>query len=188
MSFIADQTFKAQDYTKTCLPKGEYENCIFEGCDFSNGYLDNQNFLECEFIDCNLSNANLKHTIFNEVTFSHCKMMGLQFEDLNDFLIAFRFEHCTLNLSSFHQMQLKNMIFRDCKLVEIDFTEADLTNAIFEHCNLARAIFDQTNLEKADFTTSIHFNIDPERNPLKKAKFSKDGLHGLLQKHNIVIV
>lgn len=186
--FISDQTFKAQDYTKIRLPKGEYENCFFEGCDFSTGYLDNQHFLECEFIDCNLSNANLKHTIFNEVIFSHCKIMGLKFEDLNDFLIAFRFEHCTLNLSSFHQMQLKNMVFKNCKLLEVDFTESGLTSAVFENCDLDRAIFNRTNLEKSDFTKALNFNIDPEQNRLKKAKFSRDGLQGLLQKHDISIV
>ncbi len=38
--FVSDRTFKGQDYTKTRLPKAEYENCIFEGCNFSDGYLD----------------------------------------------------------------------------------------------------------------------------------------------------
>lgn len=185
---ITDQIFKAQNYTKTRLPKGEYENCVFESCDFSNGYLDNQNFLECEFIDCNLSNANIRHTIFNEVSFSHCKLMGLKFEDLNDFLIAFRFKHCTLNLSSFFKMPLKNMVFSDCKFLEADFTEADLTNAVFDSCDLARAIFNQTNLQKVDFTRALNYSIDPERNSLKKAKFSLDGVHGLLQKYDVVIV
>ena len=92
--FISDQSFKNQDYAKTRLPKGEYENCIFEGCNFENGYLDNQNFMECEFTHCNLSNTNLSHTTLNEVTFLHCKMLGLKFEDCNDFLLDFNFKNC----------------------------------------------------------------------------------------------
>ena len=106
--FITDQTFKNQDYTKVRLAKGEYENCIFRGCNFENGYVDNQNFMECEFIDCNLSNANLAHTTLNEVTFLDCKMLGIKFDDCNDFLLDFTFRNCTLNLSSFYGLKLKN--------------------------------------------------------------------------------
>lgn len=184
---ILDQTFKNQDYIKSRLPKGEYENCIFEGCTFENGYLDNQNFMECEFRDCNLSNANLAHTIFKEVTFSHSKMIGLQFEDCNDFLLNFRFEYCTLDFSSFYGLNLKAQVFKDCKLIEVDFTETDLINANFGGSNLDRAIFSQSNLQNADFTRAFSFNIDPEKNLLKDAKFSTDGLLGLLNKYEIKV-
>ena len=146
-TFIADQNFKNRDYTQTRLPKGEYENCVFEGCNFEQGYLDNQNFIECEFIDCNFSNANLAHTIFNEVSFSHCKMLGLKFEDCNDFLIAFSFHDCVLNYSSFYGLKLKNQLFSDCKLIEVDFTEADLTEADLDTSDLERATFYETNLQ-----------------------------------------
>ena len=186
-NFIADQSFKNQDYTQTRLSKGEYENCIFEGCKFENGYLDNQNFMECEFMDCNLSNANLNHTIFKEVTFSYCKMIGLKFEDCNDFLLDFTFRHCILNLSSFYGLTLRNQTFNDCKLIEVDFTETDLTQVNFENSHLDRAIFSRTNLQKADFTKALNFDIDPEINQLKHARFSKEGLSGLLSKYNIKI-
>ena len=86
--FICDETFKNKDYTQTRLKRAEYENCRFEGCDFAHSFLDNQHFMECTFLDCNLSNANLTNTIFTEVAFEHCKMMGLKFEDCNDFLMG----------------------------------------------------------------------------------------------------
>ncbi len=185
--FISDQTFTAENYTKVRLAKGEYENCIFKGCDFSNGYLDNQNFMECQFLDCNLSNANLANTIFKEVCFEHCKMMGLKFEECNDFFMNFDFHDCTLDLSSFYGLTLKGQKFQDCKLLQVDFTEADLTASNFDNCNLDKAIFAQTNLEKVDFRTAYNYTIDPEQNRLKKAQFSKEGVLGLLKKYGIVV-
>ncbi len=75
--FVADQYFKNTDFTKDRLPRADYEECIFEGCQFQNGFLDNQNFVDCTFLDCNLSNANVAHTIWNNVQFEDCKMVGL---------------------------------------------------------------------------------------------------------------
>lgn len=186
-NYISENTFNNQDYTKNPLPKAEYGQCIFKGCDFSNSYLDNQHFLECEFIDCNLSGANIAHTTFNEVIFSACKLIGLKFETLNDFLLAFRFDHCTLNFSSFFQMRLKNQQFSHCKLIEVDFTETDLTAAILDDCNLSNAIFIDSILEKCDFRTSFNLGFDPKKNRMKKAKFSKDNVLGLLKIFDIII-
>lgn len=186
-NFIADQTFKGKDYTQNRLPKADYENCVFKGCDFANGYLDNQNFMECKFVDCNLSNANIAHTIFKEVIFSHSKLIGLKFEDCNDFLMDFSFQDCILNFSSFYGLKLKSQRFMDCKLEGVDFTEATLVQAQFAKCDLQGAIFSATVLENADFRTARNFNIDPERNRLKKAQFSKEGAIGLLKKYDIVV-
>jgi hypothetical protein len=42
-------------------------------------------------------------------------------------------------------------------------------------------------LEKADFRTAFNYSINPETNRIKKAKFSKEGLNGLLDKYDIEI-
>jgi len=62
-----------------------------------------------------------------------------------------------------------------------------LSKASFTDCDLAGAIFDNTNLEQADFRTAIHYAIDPAANRMKKAKFSIDGLPGLLHKYQLDI-
>lgn len=188
MTFVSDQTFKNQNYAKNRLPIGEYENCVFERCDFSNGYLDNQYFLGCVFVDCNLSNTNIANTTLSETNFSRCKMMGLKFECLNDFILSFTFDHCILNMSSFYQMQLRNQLFVHCKFIETDFTEADMTNTVFDNCDLQRAHFEGTVLEKADFRTASNLSFNPEKNKIKKAKFSKESAMGLLGQYDIVIV
>ncbi|MBT8302660.1 MAG: pentapeptide repeat-containing protein, partial [Maribacter sp.] len=72
-------------------------------------------------------------------------------------------------------------------LIAVDYTAANLTEAFFNTCNLEKTVFENSNLEKADFTTSFNFTIDPERNRLKKAKFSKENVDGLLSKYDILI-
>jgi uncharacterized protein YjbI with pentapeptide repeats len=114
-------------------------------------------------------------------------MMGLKFEECNDFFMDFDFHDCTLDLSSFYGLTLKGQKFQDCKLLQVDFTEADLTASNFDNCNLDKAIFAQTNLEKVDFRTAYNYTIDPEQNRLKKAQFSKEGILGLLKKYGIVV-
>jgi fluoroquinolone resistance protein len=42
-------------------------------------------------------------------------------------------------------------------------------------------------LEKADFRTAYNYSIDPEKNRIKKAKFSIFGVTGLLDKYDIEI-
>ena len=50
-----------------------------------------------------------------------------------------------------------------------------------------KSYFMDTIAYKTDFTTSYNYSIDPEKNKLKKAIFSKEGLKGLLAKYEIVV-
>lgn len=99
----------------------------------------------------------------------------------------FGFNNCNLNDSTFYKTKIKHTLFKNSQLQAVDFTECDLRNSIFDTCELSGAIFANTVIEKADFRTSFNFTIDPENNKLKKAKFSKNGLSGLLTKYDIII-
>jgi uncharacterized protein YjbI with pentapeptide repeats len=122
-----------------------------------------------------------------DIRFIDCKLLGLHFEDCSDFLFAVHFDKCVLNLSSFFKQKLKKTVFSNCGLHEVDFTEADCNNAVFEQCDLSGAKFEKTNLEKADLRTAFNYSIDPEINRIKKAKFSIEGIVGLLDKYDIQI-
>lgn len=185
--YIADIVYEGKDFTSNRLPKAEYDQCTFINCNFSGGYLDNTDFLECRFEDCNLSNANLKNTLFREVAFIHSKLMGLQFEDCSDFLLSFRFRDCILDLSSFYGMTMKNTLFESCRLSGTEFTETNLKSAGFGNSNLENTRFKDCDLQGADFTTAYNFTIDPEKNQLRKARFSREGVVGLLRKYDIVV-
>ena len=185
--FIADRTFVNEDFTSSRLEKGDYENCVFEGWLFKEGYLDNQNFMECEFVNCDLTNSNIKHTIFKETSFKGCKLTGLRFEECNHLLLSIRFEDCNMTLTSFNGLALKGTFFSNCILQESDFTDSDLSFAQLPYCNLKKAIFENTVLHQTDFTESIEIDIDPALNQLKKTKFSKENVIGLLKKYDIVV-
>lgn len=84
-------------------------------------------------------------------------------------------------------MKIPGTSFRGSNLTEADFSECDLTGSSFPDCDLNGALFDNTNLEKVDFLTAVNYTLDPERNRLKKTRFSAGGLHGLLGKYDIII-
>ena len=167
--------------------KGEYFNCQFKEIDFSSFNFSGYKFLECEFNDCNLSLCNPNNAYFQQVHFSNCKMLGIHFDYVNPFGLEMSFKYCQLNHAIFYQLKLKGIIFNSCKLVESDFSECDLTASNFQNCDLTGAVFYQTNLERADFSTAVNYIIDPEKNKMKNAKFSVDGLPGLLTKFGIQI-
>jgi uncharacterized protein YjbI with pentapeptide repeats len=114
-------------------------------------------------------------------------MLGLNFDRCNEFGLAISFENCTLNHASFYQTKIKATLFKNCQLQEVDFTECDLSYAVFEHCECSKAIFENTVLEHADLRSAQHYSIDPEKNKIKKARFSVFGLAGLLEKYGIEV-
>ncbi|MHA8069636.1 pentapeptide repeat-containing protein [Aquirufa ecclesiirivi] len=181
------QIFEKKNYTLEGLPKGEYEACIFKYCELAKLDLSEYSFIDCQFHDCNLSLVKMGNTKWQNVSFMNCRLQGLHFEYANPFLFEVHFDHCFLNLSSFYQRQMKKATFKQCSLHEVDFSNANLSEALFDDCDLLNAQFDQTNLEKADFRTAYHFEISPQINRMKKAKFSKSNLAGLLTSFGITI-
>ncbi len=186
-NYIESKSFTRTDFTGDKLPKGEYDNCTFVDCDISNADLSGINLVDCTFTGCNLSLARISNTAFREVRFVECKLMGLHFENCNPFLFSIEVERCSLNLSSFYKLNLKRSKFKSTTLQEVDFTESDLTGVALTECDLSGAIFENTNLEKADFRAAYNYSIDPENNRLKKAKFSREGIAGLLGKYGIEV-
>ncbi|MBI2729590.1 MAG: pentapeptide repeat-containing protein [Sphingobacteriales bacterium] len=100
-NYIVNKVFDKINYTAAPLPAGEYANCQFIGCDFSNTNLLFFHFTDCIFNNCNLSMAKLGKTVLMECLFKDCKMPGLHFEHCSAFGLSFRFEKCILNHSSF---------------------------------------------------------------------------------------
>lgn len=179
--------FDKEDFTRNMLPKGEYDCCRFMSCDFSGSDLANVKFMECEFENCNLSMAKLTNSALLDVKFINCKMLGLHFDDCNEYGLLVYFEGCNLTHSSFYKTKLQKTTFKNCRLHETDFTECNLSSSVFDNCDLSGTAFQNTNLENADLRSAFNFSIDPEKNRLKKAKFSLSGIAGLLDRHDIEI-
>jgi uncharacterized protein YjbI with pentapeptide repeats len=186
-TYTHDREFDQIDFTESSLIKGEYEKCTFDNCNFNECDLSKFKFIDCNFIGCNLSSAKINNTVLQEVKFKGCKLLGLQFDSCDDFILSFSFENCQLHYSSFFKTKIKKTIFKNSTLHQVDFSEADLTGVIFENCNLENTLFNKTILDKADFQTAYGFSIDPEINKIRKAKFSSIGIKGLLDKYDIEI-
>ena len=110
-AFITDKTYDNIEFDKTPLGKGEYEDCNFFNCDFSNTDLAELTFIACRFVGCNLSLATLTKTSFQDAKFKECKMLGLHFENCNQFGLSFSFENCSLNHSSFYKTKIRKTVF-----------------------------------------------------------------------------
>lgn len=181
------KTFDKVIAIATKVQQREFEGCIFKNCDFSNSDFSNNTFLECEFIDCNLSMLQLSNSGLQDVSFKNCKLLGIPFQSCNDFLFQVHFEACVLDYASFANKKMPKTKFIACSLKEVTFTGTNLTQSVFDHCNLENAIFNDTQLAAVDFTTAMHYKINPQFNPMKKAKFSTVGISGLLEQYDIKI-
>jgi fluoroquinolone resistance protein len=186
-TIIEDEEFVGIDFTLKAFGPITYENCVFKKCHFLGVDLSQFHFEESEFEQCDLSLAKLNATALRGISFKQCKMMGLHFEDCNDFRFSLSFQSCTLDNSTFYNMKLKGTAFVECRLRECDFSSADLSNSMFFGSDLGNAVFDQTNLSGCDFRETSNLTIDPEKNTIKKAKFHINGVFGLLTKYDIEI-
>lgn len=183
--FFEDKEFKSIDFTENPLEKGDYEHCSFISCDFSKVDLSHFSFVDCTFEKCRFNLAKLYQTTIREVIFTECNLIGLHFERANTSMFSAQFISSQLDVSSFVKMPLRLCKFEKCKLKEVDFSSADLRSVSFEECDLTGTVFNNTNLEKADFRTAFNFIIQPDKNRLSKARFSKYGLEGLLRGFDI---
>ena len=117
----------------------------------------------------------------------HCKMLGINFENVSEFLFSVSFSNCVLNFSAFYKRNFQKTSFAGCSLHEVDFSEADLSQSDFSNADLAGAKFENSNLEKVDFRSAINYSINPGMNRIRKAKFSLAGITGLLDTYGIEI-
>ncbi len=182
-----DQSYNKVVFREARLDHREFDRCVFRHCDFSGTTFFECTFIECEFIDCNLSMASLGATGLKTVTFRDCKLLGIRFDQCDDFLFDVAFTDCTLDYSWFPGKKMPRTRFMNSSLQGVNFERTDLSAAQFTDCNLAGAVFDQTNLTGADFSAAWDFRFDPERNTIKKARFSTASLPGLLEKYDIRI-
>lgn len=171
----------------TEIPPGDYDNCTFSNCPLTNANLTGRIFTDCTFTDCDLTNATLHKTAMKTVIFERCKFLGVHFEDCRSFLFNVTFNGCNLELATFQGWKLKGTQFKDCQLLEADFTNADLQKASFDGCDLSRAIFERTDLRGADFRAATNYRFSPQGNRMKGARFSVEGLPGLLAEYGLVV-
>ncbi len=187
MDLLEDSIINGSELAVNALSHRTYSRCTFIACNLQQADLKGKVFEDCFFQKCDLSLAQVVHTSFRKVRFEHSKLLGLRFDQCHAFLLEVSFQHTVLDLANFHGLRLKKTVFDTCRLRETDLAAADLSGAIFKNCDLGAAVFDRTVLEGADLRTAQHYTIDPANNRMRKARFSREGLDGLLSSTGILI-
>ncbi|GGZ19973.1 hypothetical protein GCM10007049_10650 [Echinicola pacifica] len=185
-TYFEDQSFD-QNLCAIPFPIGDYDGCTFTKCNLSNEDLRNCKFIDCSFTDCDLSNAQIQYASFQGVTFKNCKLFGMHFHKCDPLLITLSFEDCQLDYSSFFKLKMQKTPFLNCRLRQVDFSNANLMGSDFSKSDCTDTVFDQTNLIQCNFQSAENFSISPDKNQIKKAKFSQHNLVGLLHGFGIVI-
>ncbi|RKR80038.1 pentapeptide repeat protein [Mucilaginibacter gracilis] len=185
--YYTDQLFDKTPFPGKAHQETIFENCTFKNCDLSGINFSGSDFIDCLFDTCNFSTAKFANTGLKNASFKGCKLSGVNLGSCNDFLFAANFEDCILDYASLHKKKNKKCSFINCSMKSTDLTEADLTEAIFQNCDLQNAEFGRTILTGANLTTASNFTIDPEQNQMRKARFSQQGLIGLLGKYGIIV-
>ena len=171
-NYILDQEFRTITFEEKDIKFKDFENCAFYDC----------NFFGCNFQDTKINYVSLRGAFFTK-----CNFTSVNFAMTDQVLFEFHFKDCLLDYAKFYALKLKKMNFTNCSMIAVDFMGSDLTEVLFDNCNLRRAVFIDTIANKADFSTSYDYVIDPEKNKIKRAVFSMDGLKGLLEKYDIVV-
>jgi uncharacterized protein YjbI with pentapeptide repeats len=187
-SYYSDVVFEKPNIPEHLFDAAVFENCIFKNFDFSDAKFADTDFIESEFENCNFSLAKLENVGMKEVMFKQCKLTGIDFGRCKDFLFCTNFKSCILDYTSFIKKKNKKSHLIDCSAKGADFTESDFSQSLLQNCDFANAVFLNTNLNGVNISTSYNFIINPETNQLKKAKFSLEGLPGLLANYGITIV
>lgn len=184
---MEDQLIEAISYAEGSINRETFDCCTFSKCDFTKARIASCIFNDCTFADCNLSMTDLSHSTLNNVSFKNCKILGVNFSKCHDFIFEVNFVDCVLDYSSFEKRKMSKTIFKKSSLKGVDFGLADLKQSKFIDTDLNEAIFYETNLQEVNFSTAYNYIIDPDQNNIKKARFSREGLTGLLSKYNIII-
>jgi len=185
--YIEDELFENRIFTAEELANTTFEACRFINCDYSEKKLIATRFIDCSFSDCNFTMAVLNEVQLANARFSDCKLLGVNFGRCSTFLFEVGFNKCVLDYASFEKLKMAKTPFVDCNLKGCDFAGTDLNLSTIIRSNLTEAIFDGTNLKGADLSTAYAYTIDPDRNLIKGAKFSLNGIGGLLDKYGIII-
>jgi len=184
---LENQAIESENFAKKTLQSQVFISCSFDRCDFSESLLRNTQFCSCVFINCNLSLPKLDGCRFQDVRFVDCKIVGAEFFKCEKTFFFPKFERCLLHYCNFSDLNMKKISFNGSRLRECIFTNTNLDSADFTDVDLSGTVFHSCNLSTADFTSAVRYDIDPQKNKIKKAKFSLPEVIGLLRGFDIKI-
>ncbi len=181
-----DESFESIHAKGEALNGRRFENCSFKNCSFSEASFRDVSLLDCKFDGCDLSNAQFTGARLRDSSFQDSKLVGVNWTT-GSALSGISFQKCVLNLSVFQNLDLRKWIVVNCVAREADFSDTNLSEANLQGTDFFGARFSNTKLEKADLRNAVNYDIDPNFNRIKGAKFSLPEAMSLLRGLGIVV-
>ena len=112
--------------------------------------------IKAEYESCSFFNCNFEHADFSEFKFIDC-----------------RFHDCNLSLATLNGTVLRNVLFRDCKMLGLQLENCNDfgLSFSFENCQLNHSTFFQMNIKKTIFRDCQLREIDFSETNLSDAIF-----------------
>ena len=188
---VEERSFSGLDLHGQELRFKEFYGCVFFKCSFLETTLRSCRFVDCEFRECNLALCRVQDCSFSNTRFQDSQVIGVDWIEASwpkhGFLRTVDFTRCALNHSTFIGLSLRGIELTNCVARDVDFTGADLSQADLTHTDFSQSRFLHTDLTEADLTGATNYSIAPNRNVLKKAKFSLPEAVSLLYGLDIIL-
>lgn len=132
----------------------------FENIDFTTQSFPKGEYESCAFINCNLSNLDVAH-----YTFIDCIFKG-----------------SNLSLLKLNNTILRDIFFKDCKMIGLQFCDANAFGLAFsfDSCILTNASFYKTKIKKTNFNNSKLTEVDFTESDLTESVLKGCDLSGAI--------
>ena len=187
MKTLENIEMNSRVFTAHEFEEAEYYNCRFLSCNFRQANIGKTVFEKCCFERSELLQVGLSRTGFHGVEFKDYKLIGVNFNDANEFGFDVGFENSIVDACSFDGLSFEGKTFNHVRFLNNDFVCVNFAHSLFLDCDFKNSTFERSNLGKCDFRTSVNFSIDLEHNKIKGAKFDLHSVIGLLGKYGIEI-
>lgn len=184
--FYLNENFSGMEFSGSVLKDTEFTDCSFDKMNFEKTAFKYVRFENCTFSKCNLSLIKITACRFIDCKFNGCKMIGINWQEA-EAPVEITMESCKLDYSIFYGLDLRRIEIRDSFAKEVNFENADLSKGKFNGTDFSLSKFKNTNLSFSDFREASNYDINPEFNKIKKAKFSMPEAMTLLQCFDIEI-
>ncbi|MEU8267482.1 pentapeptide repeat-containing protein [Sphaerisporangium sp. NPDC049002] len=159
---VDDGTYRSMEFDGVDLSSRDADTAEFEGCRFvetrfSGTAMRRGGFSDVEMERCDLSNMSARSSAMYRTRVSASRLTGMAWAEC-----GFRdvvFDACRGDLTGFRFSTFKNVVFRDCNMLEVNFQNADLTGVRFERCDLTGAQFSGAQMEGARFADCVLLGI-----------------------------
>lgn len=189
---FADETLKSIDASSEIIRDKEFIDCTFDHCTFVETQFDDCIFTDCIFTECDLSLISVKNCRFMGTRFVKSTVIGVNWTfaawDRKFLMRAIDFEDCNINYNIFIGLKLRKMMIKGCAARGTDFADADVTEADFQKTDFEEARFLHTDLTQVNLVGAKNYQIVPDLNTIKDAKFSLPEAVSLLYNMDIEII